>query len=250
MRLVRNIDGFVYRRRSDADWTMEFASEGARAVTGYDPHRLLYENRSISLFQMIDPDDRHRVLDTIAEAVARNHRFSVRYRITTAFGAPVEVEDRGIGVVGESGEIDAIEGVITVVREKPAEVRDCATDEGKFLAAFRGHAAAMVLSRTSGQICAINKALVEQYELSAHEILESGTHLDRLSRTLAARESTLFPEKNGRGGIILPFEQSPEPKGSEIIQALGAISVPFASALGNDMVLTVFPDRIRSEHRA
>ena len=250
MRLVRNIDGFVYRRRSDADWTMEFASEGARVVTGYDPHRLLYENRSISLFQMIDPDDRHRVLDTIAEAVARNHRFSVRYRITTAFGAPVEVEDRGIGVVGENAEIDAIEGVITVVREKPPKVRECATREGKFLAAFRSHAAAMVLSRTNGDICAINKALVEQYQLSAHEILESGTHLDRLGRILAARESTFPQGRDGRDGIILQFEENPEPTGSEAIQALGAISVPFASALGNDMVLTVFPERIRSGQRA
>src|SRR5688572_31812753 len=34
-----NLGGFLYRRRLDSNWTMDFVSDGCRDITGYDPHR-------------------------------------------------------------------------------------------------------------------------------------------------------------------------------------------------------------------
>src|SRR5580658_6517106 len=40
--LLATIDGIVYRCRDDAQHTLEFASQGCRAVTGYDVSQLLH----------------------------------------------------------------------------------------------------------------------------------------------------------------------------------------------------------------
>lgn len=55
--LMANLPGLVYRCRNDADWTMEFVSEGSVALTGYRPEDLLY-NRVTSFAALIVPEDR------------------------------------------------------------------------------------------------------------------------------------------------------------------------------------------------
>lgn len=115
MRLIGNLRGFVYRRRPDAQWTMDFVSAGCRDVTGYDPHRFI-ANASLAFGDLIAPADRPRVDERVRFAVRHRQRATVEYRIRTAHGAWAVVEDRFAPVVNAAGEVLAIEGIIDRVR--------------------------------------------------------------------------------------------------------------------------------------
>jgi len=114
-RLVGNIRGFVYRRRDDAQWTMEFLSAGCREITGYDPHRFM-ANQSLAFADLIARPDRSRVNEQVSTAAQYGRRLTLNYRIRAAHGAWVEVEDRLTSVVTAAGKVLAIEGVIDHAR--------------------------------------------------------------------------------------------------------------------------------------
>ena len=75
--LLANLDGMVYRCRDDADWTMEFVSEGCTRLTGYPPEDLLLNGR-VSYEELTHPDDRQRVRETIGAAVENLDAFDRR----------------------------------------------------------------------------------------------------------------------------------------------------------------------------
>ncbi len=114
-RLLGNLGGFAYRRRHDARWTMDFVSAGCLDVTGFDPHRFI-ANASLAFGDLIARADRPRVDECVWFAVRQRQRATVEYRIRTAHGAWVMVEDRFAPVVNAAGRVLAIEGIIDRIR--------------------------------------------------------------------------------------------------------------------------------------
>ncbi len=55
--LLASVDGMVYRRRLDPDWTMEFVSSCCLRVTGRHPGDLLFNNR-IAYGELVIAEDR------------------------------------------------------------------------------------------------------------------------------------------------------------------------------------------------
>ena len=100
--LLSQLDAMVYRCRDDEFWTMEFVSEGCRAITGYRPEDLLFNSR-ISYEEVIHPDDRTRVRAAVRDAIAAQRRFDVSYRILRPDGAVRWVSERGGGVFAPDG---------------------------------------------------------------------------------------------------------------------------------------------------
>src|SRR5205085_1404798 len=82
--LMGNLPGMAYRCRNDPQWTLEFASEGAFALTGHRPDMLL--SGAIQYGDLIHPDDRQRACDDVQRAVAADEPFELTYRITAANG--------------------------------------------------------------------------------------------------------------------------------------------------------------------
>jgi PAS fold. len=117
-RLIGNLSGFVYRRRDDPHWTMEFVSEGCRDLTGYDPHRFI-DPASIAFGDLVARADWSRANERVRLAILHRRRATVRYRLRTAYGAWVQVEDRFTPVVDADGRVLAIEGVIDRARGNP-----------------------------------------------------------------------------------------------------------------------------------
>jgi diguanylate cyclase (GGDEF)-like protein/PAS domain S-box-containing protein len=109
--LVSNVPGMVYRCRNDADWTMEFVSDGFERLTGYRVSDILHNHR-IRFEDLIHPDDRARMRDAMAEVEGEGEPFDVEYRIVHADSTLRWVWERGIGVYDGSPRPIAYEGLI------------------------------------------------------------------------------------------------------------------------------------------
>jgi two-component system, cell cycle sensor histidine kinase and response regulator CckA len=114
--LISNLPGIAYRCRNDAEWTMEFISEGCQELTGYRPADLV-DNAVISYDRVVHPDDRHRLHVEVDRALDARRPYELEYRIVTADGRTRWVWERGRGVWGTGGELEALEGFITDVTQ-------------------------------------------------------------------------------------------------------------------------------------
>ncbi len=131
-RLVGNVSGFVYRRRFDPRWTMDFLSAGFRDITGYDPHRFI-GNASIAFGDLIARSDWKRVNERVRLAALHRRRATVEYLIRTAYGLWANVEDRMAPVLDSAGQVIAFEGIIDRARcSHPASAPRSPQDEAGF----------------------------------------------------------------------------------------------------------------------
>jgi PAS domain S-box-containing protein len=120
--LLSNLPGMVYRGRNDLHRTMEFVSEGSRDLVGYMPAEFVDHGR-VLLGNLVHPDDRQRVWDTIQTALRARGPFELSYRISTAYDTEKWVWERGQGIFSTKDELAALEGFITdITAHHQAEV--------------------------------------------------------------------------------------------------------------------------------
>ena len=115
--LLGNLPGMAYRCRNDRNWTMEFVSEGCRSLTGYQPKDLL-DNTRMSYNELIHPDDREMVWNTVQKSVDDKEQFNIKYRIMTRDSLQKWVMEKGQGVFDDNGEPIALEGFITDITDR------------------------------------------------------------------------------------------------------------------------------------
>lgn len=115
--LVSNLPGMAYRCRNDANWTMEFVSEGCKELTGYNPADLV-ENGTIAYAELIQADDRGAVWEDVQAAIKERGPFRLIYRIRTRAGEERWVWEQGRGIFSNSGQLAALEGFITDITDR------------------------------------------------------------------------------------------------------------------------------------
>ena len=121
--LMGNLPGIAYRCANDADWTMEFISQGCLALTGYAPE-MLVGNAQLAFNEIIHPDDRKMIWDEIQQSIIKQTFYQFNYRINTASGDTKWVWEQGQAVLDQKGEVVALEGLITDISDrKAAEVQ-------------------------------------------------------------------------------------------------------------------------------
>ena len=131
--LLANLPGMAYRCLNDPRWTMEFASEGARALLGYDPAALV-DGSTISYAELVHPDDLERVRAEVDRALAERRPFTLSYRVRRADGEVRWVWEQGRAVLGADGEVAALEGLVTDVTEQRAAGERLVASEAYFRA--------------------------------------------------------------------------------------------------------------------
>ncbi|MEO8418784.1 MAG: PAS domain-containing protein [Methylophilaceae bacterium] len=117
--LLNNIPGMVYRGRNDRFWSFEFVSDGCVEVTGYDPMELI-NNPVFSFNQIIHPEDRMSVWESVQQQIQHQEKFQLIYRIITRNGEIKQVMEHGRGIFSSAGELLALEGfIVEIPNENP-----------------------------------------------------------------------------------------------------------------------------------
>ncbi len=114
--LIRNFPGMIYRCRNDKDWTTDFVSDGVFALTGYSPSDL--RTGEVHFGQIIHPDDRELVWNTIQTALREKRPYTLTYRIHTASGPEKWVWEQGQGTYSPSGELVYLEGFVADITDR------------------------------------------------------------------------------------------------------------------------------------
>ncbi len=128
--LVENIPGAVFRSKAGSSLPVLQLSNGIRPLTGEPPERFL--SGELSYDHLIHPDDKVKVSEAIAEAIARRSAYNIEYRIKATNGFTRWVNERGRVTSDQTGEARWLDGLIFDITERKAAeimIRDLAFND-------------------------------------------------------------------------------------------------------------------------
>jgi diguanylate cyclase (GGDEF)-like protein/PAS domain S-box-containing protein len=199
--LLGNLDGMVYRCRDDADWTMEFVSEGCVRVTGYTQDDLLLNGR-VSYEEITHPEDRDRVRRTIHQALTARNRFELQYRIIHADGTVRWVWERGTGIRDARGEVVALEGIIEDITQRTEAELALREAERRYHSLFENAIEGIFRTTTDGRYLDANPALARIYGFdSPQELMENLRDIRRQLYVDPTRREEFMRIVKARGSI-------------------------------------------------
>jgi PAS domain S-box-containing protein len=106
----------VYQCRSDLKHTLEYASKGCYALTGYQAEDLI-QNRFVAYGDLIDQDDQEMVWINVQNAITQQKPFELVYRIHTRNRQVKWVRDLGSCTISAHGIQPLLEGFITDITD-------------------------------------------------------------------------------------------------------------------------------------
>jgi PAS domain S-box-containing protein len=169
--LMGNLPGAVYRCRADADWTIEFLSDGYRALTGYSPDEFV-GTPGTRYSELIQPDDQQREFHAMQAAIAERRQYQVEYRLRTASGEERWCWEQGIGIFSQDGELEAIEGFTTDITPRKRTEKELRVSEAKYRRLYQSMRDAFVSVDMSGRIIEFNDAYCQMLGYAPDELLE------------------------------------------------------------------------------
>src|SRR5438552_4175491 len=114
--ITGRMDGFLYRCRNDADYTMLYISEGIQRVSGYLAREVL-GNKLVSFTEMIYPEDLDQVNAAVTKGVDNRENWNVVYRVVSKAGTPIWVREIGGGVFDAKNNLEFLEGFVIDITE-------------------------------------------------------------------------------------------------------------------------------------
>jgi diguanylate cyclase (GGDEF)-like protein/PAS domain S-box-containing protein len=169
--LMGNLPGMVYRCRNDRDWTMEFMSVGARALTGHAPEE--FTSGRVAYNALIHPDDREPVWQQVQAALAAKRSYQMVYRVQAADGALKWVWEQGLGLYAPDGNLQYLEGFITDITERRHAEQALIQSESNFRA-LTENANVGILVNYRGRHVFANNRLLTMLGYSAEEFRQTG----------------------------------------------------------------------------
>jgi len=113
---ISHIPGIAYRCKYDREWTMQFISDGCIKLTGYRPEELI-GNRQLSYNDIICEEYREMLWNEWLRIIEAKSTFRCEYEIGTISGSRKWVLEMGQPIFDESGNVDALEGIVIDISE-------------------------------------------------------------------------------------------------------------------------------------
>ena len=120
--IVSNVPGIVYNCKYDDSRTMIFLSSGFEKITGFS--RVNFIEGVQTFTNLIIPEDRENVIETIKKAVSRNQSFEVEYRIEDAEGNVRWLHEKGMAITKNGVNDIIIQGVIVDVTDQMNAIQE------------------------------------------------------------------------------------------------------------------------------
>jgi PAS domain S-box-containing protein len=174
--LLANVPGIVYRCKNDPDRTMEFVSEGCRALLDVAPQDLVGGPANYN--QLIHPDDRELVREKVQRDVAANRPFELEYRVRHADGSwrwvwdrarPIGVDATDVSATDVSatgvrpGKVAAMEGFILDITQRKQAERELARVRDNLSDAMEGMNYGIMLYDRDHRLVLFNRRVLSQY---------------------------------------------------------------------------------------
>jgi PAS domain S-box-containing protein len=115
--MVSNIPGVVYRCADDANWTVFFVTDAIANLTGFDAQDFLGGPMK-KFVDIIHPDDRARVMETVQTNNLRFEPFNVEYRIIAKDNSVKWVSNSGRPVFNDDRTIKWLDGFLFDITER------------------------------------------------------------------------------------------------------------------------------------
>ena len=126
--LVDNLPGLAYRCINAQNWPMEFISKGCLELTGYTAEKLCVGG-DIVYGDIIHPEDKQMVWDTVQKAIGENRPYVIEYRIITKSGDVKWVWERGSLASRDRQSPGYLEGIITDITERKVQQEEIIQNE-------------------------------------------------------------------------------------------------------------------------
>ncbi|MBX0294832.1 hybrid sensor histidine kinase/response regulator [Haloarcula nitratireducens] len=120
--LISNLPGLVYRCRNEPEWPMEFVSDGADELVGYDSETL--ESGEVAWNSLIVPGERDPLWERVQTCLSAGEPFEVTYAVETSDGERRWMWERGRVVGTDEDGVELIEGFITDITARKVRERE------------------------------------------------------------------------------------------------------------------------------
>ncbi|HQY43926.1 MAG TPA: PAS domain-containing protein [Paracoccaceae bacterium] len=108
--ILRRTNGFLYRCRNDANYSMIYMEGAVAVLTGHTPEAFLGE--ACSYAAAIHPDDQAGVIAAVDTGLADHIGWTIDYRLRRPDGTDQWVWETGGGVFAANGALLYLEGVV------------------------------------------------------------------------------------------------------------------------------------------
>jgi diguanylate cyclase (GGDEF)-like protein/PAS domain S-box-containing protein len=166
---VANLPGAAYRCENRPDWPMHFLTEQVRALTGHAPEVIL--SGEVRYGDLILPEDRDRVWNTVQAALAEQRTFALEYRIQHTDGMERWIWEQGRGTRSAPDEPMLLEGLLFDITDRKRVEQELRASEARYRLLLESLRDPLVKADLTGRLVDVTAQYCRMLGYTAEELL-------------------------------------------------------------------------------